>query len=127
MAVVILFLLTNLPYIVDEFIRQKIFIKEDCSKEWCKIVKVIKALCTACHQTFEAVLGVCIVANSALNPFVFLVFNSKSTLAQRITNFFCPLTRPIQNRCQSFSSHIQPKSTILFYTCLRDWGISGFL
>ena len=40
MAVVLTFLLTNLPYIVDEFIRQKIVINQDCEQEWCQVFKV---------------------------------------------------------------------------------------
>ena len=40
MAVVLTFLLTNLPYIVDEFIRQKIVINRDCDEEWCRVGKV---------------------------------------------------------------------------------------
>ena len=40
MAVVLTFLLTNLPYIVDEFIRQKIVTNQDCEQEWCQVFKV---------------------------------------------------------------------------------------
>ena len=102
MAVVLTFLLTNIPYIVDELIRQKIFINQECEQEWCQVLKVSEKIPVPddyqIFPIFQAVLGVSIVANSALNPFIFLIFNSKSSLAQRLTNGYCPLSRPIQNR-----------------------------
>ena len=36
------FFLTNLPYIVDEFLRQKIVANQKCDQEWCQVLKVIR-------------------------------------------------------------------------------------
>ena len=41
MAVVIAFVLTNLPYLVDEFIRQKIVSNQQCNTQWCHLIKVV--------------------------------------------------------------------------------------
>ena len=52
MAVVLTFLLTNLPYIVDEFIRQKIVINQDCDQEWCKVGKVRYSVSLVYHSQY---------------------------------------------------------------------------
>ena len=44
MAVVLTFFLTNLPYIVDEFLRQKIVANQKCDQVWCQVLKVIRIL-----------------------------------------------------------------------------------
>jgi len=72
-TVVILFIVTNLPYIVDEFIRQEILTNPSCTSSTCLTVK--------------AFLGLSIVSNSAINPFIFLLFNSKSPRAQALTRW----------------------------------------
>ena len=46
----------------------------------------------------QAILGVSPVSNSALNPFIFLLFNSKISFVQTLTRSCCPLTRQLQNR-----------------------------
>ena len=40
MTVVIIFIITNLPYMVDEFIRQEILADAWCTMSWCGIVEV---------------------------------------------------------------------------------------
>ena len=40
MAMVLIFIMTNLPYIVDEFLRQGILLREPCHSEFCLIAKV---------------------------------------------------------------------------------------
>ena len=40
MAVVITFILTNLPYIIDEFIRQRIVPNQQCNTDLCHFLKV---------------------------------------------------------------------------------------
>ena len=83
-AIVVTFILTNLPYMVDEFIRQKIVTNFLCEQGSCKFVK--------------AILGISQVSNSAINPFIFLLFNSKISFARDCTGSCCPLTRKMQNR-----------------------------
>jgi hypothetical protein len=83
-AIVVTFILTNLPYMVDEFIRQKIVTNFLCEQGSCKFVK--------------AILGISQVSNSAINPFIFLLFNSKISFARDCTRSCCPLTRKLQNR-----------------------------
>jgi len=80
LTVVSLFVVTNLPYVVDEFIRQKIL-----TDAWCDSG-------TFC-RTVEAIIGMTIVSNSAINPFIFLLFNSRSPRAVGITRNCCPLVR----------------------------------
>ena len=40
MAMVLIFIITNLPYIVDEFFRQGFVSKEPCHSEFCHVLKV---------------------------------------------------------------------------------------
>ena len=40
MAMVLIFILTNLPYIVDEFFRQRFVSKEPCHTNFCLFIKV---------------------------------------------------------------------------------------
>ena len=84
LTVVTIFIITNLPYMVDEFIRQKIVTNFLCEQGSCKFVK--------------AILGISQVSNSAINPFIFLLFNSKISFARDCTRSCCPLTRKLQNR-----------------------------
>ena len=71
LTVVTIFVITNLPYMVDEFIRQEILADSWCTMSWCGVV--------------EAIIGVSMVSNSAINPFIFLLFNSTSQRASAIT------------------------------------------
>jgi len=104
MAVVVTFILTNLPYIVDECIRQRFVTKDQCNTLYCHVVK--------------AFLGVSMVSNSAINPFIFLLFNSKSKFAQSCTFGCCPLTRRFQTNFSmvrvkfTSSSHSEPPPPI---------------
>ena len=41
LTVVTIFILTNLPYMVDEFIRQEILADAWCTMPWCGVVEVI--------------------------------------------------------------------------------------
>lgn len=82
LSVIVAFIVTNLPYIIDEFIRQDIFTGGKCNQyPWCHVVK--------------AVIGIAPVSNSAINPFIYLLFNAKSPSAQNCTNSCCPLTRTV--------------------------------
>ena len=40
LTVVIIFIITNLPYMVDEFIRQEILASSWCTMSWCGAVEV---------------------------------------------------------------------------------------
>ena len=40
LTVVIIFIITNLPYMVDEFIRQGILASSWCTMSWCGAVEV---------------------------------------------------------------------------------------
>ena len=40
MTVIIIFILTNLPYMVDEFIRQRIVTNQQCNTDVCHVLKV---------------------------------------------------------------------------------------
>jgi hypothetical protein len=40
MVMVIIFIMTNLPYIVDEFLRQQFVFKQPCHTEFCHVLKV---------------------------------------------------------------------------------------
>merc|ERR1711971_717378 len=84
LTVVTLFVITNLPYVVDEFIRyrQKILGGDGGS---CRN----SILC----RTAQAIIGMTIVSNSAINPFIFLLFNSTSQRASAITRNCCPFVR----------------------------------
>jgi len=76
LTVVTLFVITNLPYVVDEFIRQGIFGGSGGT-----------------GMTAQAIIGMTIVSNSAINPFIFLLFNSTSHRASAITRNCCPLVK----------------------------------
>ena len=41
LTVVTIFVITNLPYMVDEFIRQEILAYSWCTHSWCGVVEVI--------------------------------------------------------------------------------------
>ena len=45
MAMVLIFIMTNLPYIVDEFFRQRFVSKEPCLTKFCLFIKVVKYKC----------------------------------------------------------------------------------
>ena len=79
LTVVIVFIITNLPYMVDELLRQEILGSRWCTKAWCGAV--------------EAVIGISIVSNSCLNPFIYLLFNSTSPRAASFVHNCCILTR----------------------------------
>ena len=72
LTVVTVFMVTNLPYMVDEFIRID---KSWCHQSWCGIM--------------EAIIGVSIVSNSSINPYIFLLFNSDSSLANSLSTRCC--------------------------------------
>ena len=61
---------------------------------WLSIFHILKALLSTFHifkaflSIFKALLGLSIVSNSAINPFIFLLFNSNSPRAQTITRYF---------------------------------------
>ena len=101
MTVVFIFILTNLPYLVDEFIRQQIVTNQQCNTPVCHALKVTYL---ASHLNFlfiypiQAFLGISTVMNSAINPFIFLLFNSDSKLATNLINQCCPLTARAQPR-----------------------------
>ena len=42
LTVVTIFIITNLPYMVDEFIRQEILADSWCTMSWCGAVEVIQ-------------------------------------------------------------------------------------
>ena len=44
LTVVTIFIITNLPYMVDEFIRQDILADSWCTLSWCGAVEVIKTV-----------------------------------------------------------------------------------
>ena len=56
------FILTNLPYMVDELMRQDILTASWCAETWC--------------WRLRAVMGVSMVSSSCINPYIFLLFNS---------------------------------------------------
>ena len=56
------FILTNLPYMVDELMRQDILTTSWCTDTWC--------------GKLRAVMGVSMVSSSCINPYIFLLFNS---------------------------------------------------
>lgn len=82
LTVITVFMLTNLPYMIDEFMRQEIL-----SKSWYCLQPLIIPLnshwrCSeAWCETLSAVIGVSIVSNSCINPFIFLFFNSDNPMA----------------------------------------------
>ena len=41
LTVVTIFVITNLPYMVDEFIRQEILADSWCTMSWCGVVEVL--------------------------------------------------------------------------------------
>ena len=41
LTVVTIFVITNLPYMVDEFIRQEILADKWCTMSWCGVVEVL--------------------------------------------------------------------------------------
>ena len=41
LTVVTIFVITNMPYMVDEFIRQKILADSWCTNSWCGVVEVL--------------------------------------------------------------------------------------
>ena len=66
----------------------------------------------------QAILGVSTVCNSAINPYIFLLFNSKSSLAQKLTSGCCPHTKPFQERSAflkylKFFTYIYPDLLII--------------
>merc|ERR1719400_174429 len=65
-------MITNIPYMVDEFIRMD---KSWCHQSWCGIL--------------EAIIGVSIVSNSSINPYIFLLFNSDNSTANFISSRCC--------------------------------------
>ena len=42
LTVVTIFIITNLPYMVDEFIRQEILADSWCTMSWCGVLEVTK-------------------------------------------------------------------------------------
>ena len=84
LTVVIIFIITNLPYMVDEFIRQEIFATSWRTISW--------------FGPVEAIIGVSMVSNSAINPFIFILFNSSSPVASQIARNCCPASWASQNR-----------------------------
>ena len=53
LTVVSLFVVTNLPYIVDEFIRQKILTNAYCDSTFCSTVEVFVAFYVIWFLSFE--------------------------------------------------------------------------
>ena len=101
MTVVFIFILTNLPYLVDEFIRQQIVTNQQCNTPVCHALKVTTLashLTQSSYSPLQAFLGISTVMNSAINPFIFLLFNSESKLATTLINHCCPLTARAQQR-----------------------------
>lgn len=104
-TVVVMFLITNLPYMIYE-----IFIAFNIP--------------VSLNPNAAAFMGIISASNSAINPFVYLLFHSKTRLAQRITSYCCPCTeacfRRMENRAPqlrivfrksaSSSSSLQPRS-----------------
>ena len=48
LTVVIIFIITNLPYMVDEFIRQGILASSWCTMSWCGAVEVTTLIIFSC-------------------------------------------------------------------------------
>ena len=44
LTVVTIFVITNLPYMVDEFIRQEIVADKWCTMSWCGVVEVLRCV-----------------------------------------------------------------------------------
>ena len=55
------FILTNLPYMVDELMRQDILGSSWCADTWC--------------GGLRAIMGVSMVSSSCINPYIFLLFH----------------------------------------------------
>ena len=92
LTVVTIFIITNLPYMVDEFIRQEILADSWCTMSWCGAVEVRNTININLKYPFptQAIIGVSMVSNSAINPFIFLLFNSSSPTASSIARNCCP-------------------------------------
>jgi len=78
LTVVTVFMITNTPFMLIEFMRRGIIL--DSWDSWCT-----KTFCAI----FEAFIGVSIVSNSCLNPYIFLFFNSDNRKATNITTNCC--------------------------------------
>ena len=101
LAVLTIFIITNLPYMMDEFIRQEILADSWCTMSWCATVEVTKPIFRINFiilPTFQAIIGVSMVSNSAINPFIFLLFNSTDPKATSIARRFCPSSWNSQER-----------------------------
>ena len=85
-------MITNTPYMVDEFIRM--------DKSWfvsrlfyISTLYICISHIIRCHQSWcgilEAIIGVSIVSNSCINPYILLLFNSDNSTANSIATRCC--------------------------------------
>lgn len=77
LTVVTIFIITNLPYMVDELMRQEIlnsswYIRRPSSQFLTRLVRCGQSWCSL----LRSVLCISIVSNSCINPFIFLLINS---------------------------------------------------
>ncbi|XP_023336380.1 uncharacterized protein LOC111707505 [Eurytemora carolleeae] len=87
-TIVVIFLVTNLPYIIHEFFIYGILNIHWCTENWCLLMK--------------GIFGISIVSNSALNPFIFLLFHSGSSRLDSCTSRCFPGSSLISTRVQGF-------------------------
>lgn len=82
LVVVITFLATSLPYLIQEMI----IAFGDPSK---------------LNENIVAMAGIISASNSTINPYVYLLFNAKALVAKRIANSLCDCCLPSQNKSGS--------------------------
>lgn len=98
-AVVAAFLLTNLPYLTYEM---------------CIAFRLPVRL----QPEAVAIMGIVSASNSAINPFIYLLFQSRSSWAQRLTTLCCPCTaRPL--------AHASPHYRVVFRKATPSTTSSG--
>lgn len=98
-AVVAAFLLTNLPYLTYEM---------------CIAFRLPVRL----QPEAVAIMGIVSASNSAINPFIYLLFQSRSPWAQRFTTLCCPCTaRPL--------AHASPHYRVVFRKATPSTTSSG--
>ncbi|XP_054714710.1 oxytocin receptor-like [Uloborus diversus] len=82
LVVVITFLATSLPYLIQEMI-------------------IAFGDTSILNENVVAMTGIISAFNSTINPYVYLLFNAKANVAKRISNYLCTCFLPLHARGES--------------------------
>ncbi|XP_035207657.1 oxytocin receptor-like [Stegodyphus dumicola] len=82
LAVVVTFLTTSLPYLVQEMI-------------------IAFGDPSSLNENVVAMAGIFSASNSTVNPYIYLLFNANAAIAKRVANMMCSCCLPVHAKCES--------------------------